>query len=1177
MTAPALSRIGFALLLSLALGAVGGCGGGGGSSSPPPPVEQTLGPAGGSVSSSDGKVTVSVGPNALQAPAVVSIEPGTADAATAADPALVPGTTYAYTAPDIQVPDQVLIEIESAAALAAGVDGRKHALSLPIGWMPPPTCLVNGQLGSGQVAQTIFVSGPDCPSSPAPACIKVYGTATHAFCAPASEIIIVPGGNLTPCPEEYREVTGDPAFADLASLHAGQRICHRQTITSPPRLGQAGALSNLNCVTSRGKFLCPATKLPVGSYSVLWDRTLPPVPDFDVKGSSGGTGVFMEEIGPGSVVNFRIKADDPEGLGAVELVERIDNPDSGQNGAPAFVTQQRWHADPALFSGVPLKHYDSQTFQLPYLQGDPAKRHFFARVYDRAGNSALAYNNLIVQSYISTITIDSFTVTPASVQLPGGPVTIAWSVRGAAAASIDQGVGAIAVTEATALPSTGSRVVDVAAGTTFTLTATHPTRNTRLAVASVTLGADTTAPTVSLAAGPAIVVAPGTTTLTATASDMVGVTQVEFYRGATLLGTDTTTPYTQSVAFTAADIGSVAFTARAYDAAGNNATSAVVSVSVGADVTPPSVSLLASPATVLVPGSTTLQATASDAIGVTQVEFHRNGVLIATDTTAPFQQSVSFTAADVGSVSFTAKAFDAQGNNATSAPAIVTVSTPTSGDTYAGPSGIDAGNTTCAQATPCASIAKAASLAQANKTVWLQDGTYTQATQPALIDIPAGLTVRALTPGMAVLQQSLVLQGSATVVGIVLDRGPGNNYGTSIQASSGNVTLDGLKFTGLLSTASPPLAIGGSAIVTLSPGNVADYTGTLTGGAGGGNIFAMLTGNAQLTINGGSLGGSGLGGGSAFGFAAGDAAFQLQGNSRLAINNATVSINTNGIYLNGAATQLSISNSTLTSIAMQGIGRGINVASGTPVVTLVGTTVSGFVYGGGSAALGIGLSSQAGPNATVSLTDVVLSGSSIGLIVENGATATTVTITGSNLAVKNNYFGGLVCFAACAVDLTGGEASGNGTTIPGLAGGYGFYGGIWQGATDKIYSAKLRNVSVINNTSLSTGNTNTADNSGITLAGNAASSYDLGTLASPGGNVFTGNTTGNQTSGINVRAAAGVTVAAAGNTFIASVQGANGAGKYALGTSPCGASTCTVTSGAGANYRVTSGALVLAP
>ena len=53
----------------------------------------------------------------------------------------------------------------------------------------------------------------------------------------------------------------------------------------------------------------------------------------------------------------------------------------------------------------------------------------------------------------------------------------------------------------------------------------------------------------------------------------------------------------------------------AYDAANNSTTSAVVTVNVGADVTPPTVSLLANPATVLVPGSTTLQASAESQSG----------------------------------------------------------------------------------------------------------------------------------------------------------------------------------------------------------------------------------------------------------------------------------------------------------------------------------------------------------------------------------------------------------------------------------------------------------------------------------------------------------------------------------------------------------------------------------
>jgi hypothetical protein len=229
-------------------------------------------------------------------------------------------------------------------------------------------------------------------------------------------------------------------------------------------------------------------------------------------------------------------------------------------------------------------------------------------------------------------------------------------------------------------------------------------RTTKTAQVTVTLGADATPPSVSLAASPNPVVAPGSTTLAATASDNAGVAKVEFYRGATLIGTDTTAPFTQGVSFTPADVGTVGFTAKACDAANNCTTSAVVNVVVNPDTTPPSVSLLANPATVLVPGSTTLPATVSDNIGVTKVEFWRGGTLIATDTAAPFQTQVDFTAADLGTVAFTAKAFDAQNNNTTSAAVNVLVTTPSAGDTYVSPTGVDVGNTTCAQANPCRSI-----------------------------------------------------------------------------------------------------------------------------------------------------------------------------------------------------------------------------------------------------------------------------------------------------------------------------------------------------------------------------------------------------------------------------------------------------------------------------------------
>ena len=71
-----------------------------------------------------------------------------------------------------------------------------------------------------------------------------------------------------------------------------------------------------------------------------------------------------------------------------------------------------------------------------------------------------------------------------------------------------------------------------------------------------------------------------TVIITASASDNYGVSRVEFYRNSVWQGTDTSAPYSYAWAITSANNGSHSWTARAYDAAGNNATSSAVSLRV---------------------------------------------------------------------------------------------------------------------------------------------------------------------------------------------------------------------------------------------------------------------------------------------------------------------------------------------------------------------------------------------------------------------------------------------------------------------------------------------------------------------------------------------------------------------------------------------------------------------
>ncbi len=91
---------------------------------------------------------------------------------------------------------------------------------------------------------------------------------------------------------------------------------------------------------------------------------------------------------------------------------------------------------------------------------------------------------------------------------------------------------------------------------------------------------DTTKPVVTLVSSKASVTAAESIKLTATATDNVGVTKVEFYDGVTKLGEDSSSPYEYDVALTATNNGSRSYKVKAFDAAGNEGSSDPVTVTV---------------------------------------------------------------------------------------------------------------------------------------------------------------------------------------------------------------------------------------------------------------------------------------------------------------------------------------------------------------------------------------------------------------------------------------------------------------------------------------------------------------------------------------------------------------------------------------------------------------------
>jgi chitinase len=200
-----------------------------------------------------------------------------------------------------------------------------------------------------------------------------------------------------------------------------------------------------------------------------------------------------------------------------------------------------------------------------------------------------------------------------------------------------------------------------------------------LAPATAPAAADTTAPTVSIASSSSSITAAGSYTLTATASDNVGVAYVEFYRGATLIGTDSVSPFTATETVTIADNGSRIYTAKAFDAAGNSTVSSSVTVTINIAATTnvaPVVSISASSTSVTTASSYMLMATASDSDGILRVDFKRNGSTIASVSNAPFTVTESVTSANNGTFNYTATAYDTLGASTISNSVAVTINIP---------------------------------------------------------------------------------------------------------------------------------------------------------------------------------------------------------------------------------------------------------------------------------------------------------------------------------------------------------------------------------------------------------------------------------------------------------------------------------------------------------------------
>lgn len=177
-----------------------------------------------------------------------------------------------------------------------------------------------------------------------------------------------------------------------------------------------------------------------------------------------------------------------------------------------------------------------------------------------------------------------------AITAPANGATVSGTVSVTASASDDTGVtavefwldGALQSTDTTSPYSWSWDTTASANGAHSLVSKAYDAANNAGASAavSVTVDNDTTAPTTSITAPANGATVSGTTAVTASATDNVAVTSVEFWLDGVLQSTDTTSPYEWSWNTTGSANGSHSLVSKAYDARGNVGTSATVTVTV---------------------------------------------------------------------------------------------------------------------------------------------------------------------------------------------------------------------------------------------------------------------------------------------------------------------------------------------------------------------------------------------------------------------------------------------------------------------------------------------------------------------------------------------------------------------------------------------------------------------
>lgn len=419
---------------------------------------------------------------------------------------------------------------------------------------------------------------------------------------------------------------------------------------------------------------------------------------------------------------------------------------------------------------------------------------------------------------------------------------------------------------------------------------------------------------------------------------------------------------------------------------------------------------------------------------------------------------------------------------------------------YISPTGLDTNGGS--HDAPFLTIAHAITVAKSGDTLVLLDGMY--ASQP-FVNVPDGVSVMAENTGAATIGCSFgkifTFLGTSRLQGITFD----NCSAPIVAATSGNLDMvDLLLINASETSGAGAIHIGGTVVATFSatsPDHV--YT------QGGTNLLGVSD-SASLTVTSGIF--KNLNNGSF----SGNGTIRGSGTSKIVLKDVTmVDVNQPGV--SGGDT----SDITLDHVTMDMLGQNtVLLRDNSTFTTKNQTHLALKVLAPSRFAC---VSTAAG---AINITDTEITGCSSGVV---GNLPTNLTITGSKIHDNDGLGIDVSTSGTGTLTLSNTELYNNGTLAAQIP------GAIRVGGS--ILNVKFRGVNVHNNGGA------TANYYGINIAGQAGSSYDLGTLASPGLNTFLGGTGG---AALTIQSPPGLTVSAVGNTWIAGVQNANGSGQYAV-------------------------------